>query len=152
MFRLSLRPGEGHLDQGALLQQSLLGGSHHSRHGLRRLVQDRASLLDVGDRPCQRGQVGRRRLLEVEGEVRLGEEVGVPVALARCARDLIAAADPQVSDLEAPGLAGLATQRGDVDDAVVVERGASRGIHEGISVRSRVRIPVGLASSARMGA
>ena len=82
-----------------------------------------AALCFVGDHPSRGGEIGVHAALEVKGEVRIGREIGDVASLEpRHAADVHPPADVVEDDLDAVGVARLATGRGDVDDAAAAER------------------------------
>ena len=68
-------------------------------------------------------EVGRRGFLEVEGERRVRDQVGVPgTGSARRTGDVVLAVRSVEPDLDAAWLPGLPSGGGDVDDPVARER------------------------------
>src|SRR6202034_1954803 len=77
----------------------------------------------------RRRQVGDDAVLEAEGELRLGGQVGQPVAGfgSRDPAQVDVVAQPVEDDLDAPRLPGTAARGGDVDRAVLECRGVIDG-------------------------
>ena len=73
----------------------------------------------VGDGAGGALKVGLGGLLEVEGDCRVGEQVGVPGAWAGASGDVVAVVDVVEPDFDSLGLAAAAAGGGDVDDEVV---------------------------------
>src|SRR4051794_17789106 len=97
------------------------------------VVEDAADHLAtfrlVGDRVGDRGKIGLNAPLQVEGELRLGQQVRVPVASARRAAQEGPGVVAIAPDLDPPRLTAVAAGRRDVDRPVVLERALDRLVH-----------------------
>src|SRR4051794_27363146 len=97
------------------------------------VVEDAADHLAtfrlVGDRVRDRGKIGLNAPLQVKGELRLHQQVRVPVAGAGRAAQEGPAVVAVAPDLDPPRLAAVAARRGDVDRPVVLERALDPLVH-----------------------
>jgi hypothetical protein len=86
--------------------------------------EDAPALRRVDDDRGRRRQVGDEAVLEVEGELRLGGQVGQPVAGLGSGdpAQVDVVAQPVEGDLDPSRLAGTPTRGGDVDRAILDRR------------------------------
>jgi hypothetical protein len=80
--------------------------------------QDVLALGFIQNGRCSGGQVNLHPLLQMEGELGVGQQVGVPVPGPRGASDVQAAIQIVEPDLSAAGLFGCSAPGGDVDSAI----------------------------------
>ena len=67
-------------------------------------VEQPRAFVGIGDRRGVAGEVGTHPVLEVEGELRVCEQVGVPLARAGQAREVDGSVDVVEPDLDPAGL------------------------------------------------
>src|SRR5215216_5792610 len=125
---LVISTAEAHRHQRAARQPGLeILGSTQVREDA---YQDRALFLTVSDRGRAGGKIGHNTLLEVEREVGVGEQIGIPVAPPGRARQV----DLVIHSVE-PGLdptreTTVAPDGGDIDGPVISQSVAHALVHE----------------------
>src|SRR5918992_1346415 len=80
--------------------------------------QDVLALGFIQNGRCSGGQVNLHPLLQMENELGVGQQVGVPVPSPRGASDIQTAIQIVEPDLFAAGLSGASAPGGDIDSAV----------------------------------
>lgn len=96
-------------------------------------LEDRAALRRIGDRGSAGRQVRGNGAFQVEGEVRMGEQIRVPVALARRAGDVDLTVEIVKPDLDPPRLTAPPPARRDVDRSIAEQSLSDVVVHAFIS-------------------
>jgi hypothetical protein len=103
--------------------------------------QDVLALGLIQNGRCSGGQVNLHPLLQMEGELRVGQQVGVPVPAPRGASDVQAAIQIVEPDLCAAGLSGGSAPGGDIDSAVPFQGLFHSFIHSWLALIKEVEHP-----------
>jgi hypothetical protein len=103
--------------------------------------EDYAALGLIQNRGCSGGEVYSHTLLKMESELRMCQQVGVPVAWSwRSSRDIQIALDIVEPYLDAMGLPGFPPPGGDVDEIVMFKGILNLCVHMPSPVRRPVRM------------